>query len=571
MFPFIDPYPWSPTYNSPGMATVNVADDKSALSSLYPARDYRQKTGTIVGRVVAKDGVSQTHRHQRHRPQRRQIPSMRSRASPVTARRGLVGADGTFEITGLTPGAKYVVYIDQIGAGGFSTPKAILLGPEEYWNAGESSDATLDDACAATKIVLNSGETRHIRIAMNGIDRAPSFTYLPYSLPLDLSDNGERVIGLYGPFQSPYWTWSRQRGMENIDGVGFMGAVSGDGRVVGGTHHEAGRDRVRSGRSGACRALDARTWLEVHRRRKLPGLRHLPDQRVRREPATARRPWDSRSRIARTSTRSSGPRRGGMRRLGKTSEGAARANAVSGDGNVVGGWEEIPEAFGFRVGSHLAGARADAAHGSGAAESIRIRRRGHGSERRGHDGGRLRRRRRQQGCLQVDPRGRHGQHRPLPRARLLHVLRLGDRRAHRDMRGSRDDRDVDVSNDGKVITGASRLLNLGVDDAAIYTRGLGWMLMTEFLASQGVLEMSRWHVLGASVSGDGKVLTGTAFPLAADYYHGYRLELDQVFVCHDKRRGGSHAASRLSGCDGRASQAWRCDRAVCRRRAAVSC
>ena len=94
-----------------------------------------------------------------------------------------------------------------------------------------------------------------------------------------------------------------------------------------------------------------------------------------------------------------------------------------------------------------------------------------------------------------------------------------------------------ISNDGKVITGASRLLLLGIDDAAIYTRGLGWMLMNEFLASQGVLEMSRWQVLGARVSGDGKVLTGTAFPLAGDYYQGYRLELDQVFVCHDKRHG----------------------------------
>jgi hypothetical protein len=64
------------------------------------------------------------------------------------------------------------------------------------------------------------------------------------------------------------------------------------------------------------------------------------------------------------------------------------------------------------------------------------------------------------------------------------------------------------------------------------------MLLSEFLASQGVLEMSRWQILGARVSADGKVLTGTAFPLAADYYHGYRLELDQVFVCHDKHRGG---------------------------------
>jgi len=42
-------------------------------------------------------------------------------------------------------------------------------------------------------------------------------------------------------------------------------------------------------------------------------------------------------------------------------------------------------------------------------------------------------------------------------------------------------------------------------------------------------------VLAYEVSGNGKVLTGTAFPLAADYYQGYRLELDQVFVCHGNR------------------------------------
>jgi hypothetical protein len=95
-----------------------------------------------------------------------------------------------------------------------------------------------------------------------------------------------------------------------------------------------------------------------------------------------------------------------------------------------------------------------------------------------------------------------------------------------------------MSSDGEVITESSQLTYLGVSDAAIYTRGLGWMLLSEFLASQGVLEMSRWQILGARVSADGKVLTGAAFPLAADYYHGYRLELDQVFVCHDKHRGG---------------------------------
>jgi hypothetical protein len=32
-------------------------------------------------------------------------------------------------------------------------------------------------------------------------------------------------------------------------------------------------------------------------------------------------------------------------------EGSSRANAVSGTGTIVGGWEEIPEVGGFRVGS----------------------------------------------------------------------------------------------------------------------------------------------------------------------------------------------------------------------------
>jgi hypothetical protein len=96
-----------------------------------------------------------------------------------------------------------------------------------------------------------------------------------------------------------------------------------------------------------------------------------------------------------------------------------------------------------------------------------------------------------------------------------------------------------VSDDGKVITGSSRLTMVGIDDGAIYTPQMGWMLLGHFLEKQGVLEASRWLIFGGRVSADGKTLTGSGFPLAADYWHGFRLELDQVYVCHGKGRATS--------------------------------
>ncbi len=537
MFPFIDPYPSSPTYNSPGMATVNVADDKSALSSLYPAPHYRQKTGTIVGRVTARDGVSQI---MGVNVIARNVADPFDAISRISGDRtqGMVGLDGTFEITGLMAGAKYVVYIDQIGAGGFSTPKTILLGPEEYWNAGESSDGSLDDACAASKIVLNSGEIRHIRIMMNGIDRAPTFTHLPYSLPLDLSDNGQRVVGLYGPFQSPYWTWSKQRGMQDIDGVGFMGAVSGDGQVVGGTITKPVETEY-----GPVDQERAALWTRAN------GWKSIADESFQGCDIFQTSVWD----VNRDGSAAVGlafqdcthvyafkwTAKHGMRRLGKTSAGAARANAVSSDGDVVGGWEEIPEAGGFRVGSIWEGreqmlltdpeprnpygyvGEIMAINGAG---TMGV---GYGA---GIDNKDAYKWTSEDGMVNI---GRY----PGSVCYTYYDWETGE---PREACENRETAAISMSNDARVITGASRLTHLGVDDAAIYTRGLGWMLMGEFLASQGVLEMSRWQVLGARVSADGKVLTGTAFPLAADYYHGFRLELDQVFVCHDRHRGRGH-------------------------------
>jgi uncharacterized membrane protein len=534
MYPFIDPYPWSPTYNSPGMATVNVADDKAALSYLYPSPGYRQFTGTIKGRIVAKDDVTALSGIN---VIARNVAAPFDAISRISGDRtqGLTGADGSFEITGLTPGARYVVYIDEIGAGGFSTEKAVLLGPEEYWNSAESSDARHDDACASTRIVLRAGETRQIRFAVNGIDRAPNFTHLPYSLPIDLSRDGERVVGLYGPFQSPYWMWSRQNGMENIDGVGFIGGISADGRVIGGTLSKEVETEY-----GPIEQERAALWT------RSGGWKSIADESLGGCDIFHSSVWDVNGNGSAAVGLAWGncndafafkwtPKRG-LSRLHKISEGASRANAVSADGNLVGGWEEIPEAFGNRAGSLWDGNEQmlltdpDPGNPFGyAGEVMAIN--GPGTAAVGYGVG----------------RDAKDAYKWTPEDGMVNIGRYAGQVCYTyyDLEGNAidvcEDRETiatSISDDGKVITGASRLLHLGIDDAAIHTRGLGWMLMREFLESQGVLEMSRWQVLGARVSGNGKVLTGTAFPLAADYYHGYRLELDQVFVCHDKRRGG---------------------------------
>lgn len=47
MYPLINPFPFAPHYNSPQMATVNLPDDRASLSSIYPAANYADTTGTL--------------------------------------------------------------------------------------------------------------------------------------------------------------------------------------------------------------------------------------------------------------------------------------------------------------------------------------------------------------------------------------------------------------------------------------------------------------------------------------------------------------------------------------------
>jgi hypothetical protein len=547
MYPFIDPLPYSPTYDSPQMAIVqDDADDMAALSSIYPAPGYQATTGTIKGRVMAKDGTSQiTGINVIARRVDSPLDGAISRISGDSTQ-GLLGTDGTFTMTGLVPGANYVVYVDELRAGAFSTPRSLLLGPEEYWNAAESGDASKDDACAATPITLAAGETRQVTIAVNGIARAPTFTVIPYAMPNAVSDNGQRIAGIYDESNlSPYWVWDKTSFAKAGDvtflgGYGLNTAMSGNGRVVGGTikgpligydyidgtplyqqrpaiwTKETGWKQLAGTDFDGCDIFQTSIYdLTSDGSAAVGGLfkgcKFYPFK------------WSEKT---------------GIQLLSRIDDRSARANAVSGTGATIVGWQDIdPYNFPNRVGTIWQGK-----YQTLLAEPKSV--------------------------TEYNPAGYVGEVMAVNAAGNVAVgidagADLNDAFIWTSTGGTRNlggdpvpvcfydwwsggetcakRRTIaySLSDDAKVITGASRYADFfaGVfaADGAIFTPRLGWMQLSKFLQSQGVLEATNWVFFSTRVSGDGKTLIGTGYPLASDYYQGYRLELDQVYVCKGRK------------------------------------
>ena len=206
---------------------------------------------------------------------------------------------------------------------------------------------------------------RQIQIAVNGIPRAPTFTHISYGLVSDVSDNGQKIAGVYGTFQSPFWLWDKTDRQTISAASGFLGGISGNGRVVGGSSASTRTRRMARSSSSGPRS-GPRKGLEVDREHPVRGLRRLPYERLRPVQRRIDGRW-SRFRRLRECVRVQVDRQDRHDVLPKVSEnqqcqdpstgetygceGASRANAVSGTGTVVGGWEEIPEVGGFRVGS----------------------------------------------------------------------------------------------------------------------------------------------------------------------------------------------------------------------------
>ena len=234
MFPFID----SSGIGGAEQSTVNISDDVIGISNLYPTADYLANTGSISGVLRLKDGVTQYSGIN---------VIARNVANPYfdavsdmtgSATQGQLGPDGRFTIRGLTPGASYQLYIEEIIAGGYPTTPQPLVSEGEYWNTAEASNPITDAKCDATSIVATAAATGTADITFNGFADGIQFTPIVSAFLSSLSTDGSRAGGSADGGLVAI-RWDKLTGLEvlpegmgtnngNIDGPGTRMAIQHD-------------------------------------------------------------------------------------------------------------------------------------------------------------------------------------------------------------------------------------------------------------------------------------------------------------------------------------------------------
>ena len=207
MYPFIDTFSFAGREQS----TITHPDDFAAVSNLYPTPAYLTGRGSISGVLRLKDG--RTEYSGINVIARNVANPLHDAVSAMTGdqTQGRFGPDGRFTIRNLTPGQEYLVYIEEIVAGGYPTTPQMLVSQGEYWNVGESSDPALDRPCSATPILAEAGVTKTADITFNGYAQGVQFTPIVNAYLTDLAKNGRSAAGL---FEQTVFTWNQSQGFE---------------------------------------------------------------------------------------------------------------------------------------------------------------------------------------------------------------------------------------------------------------------------------------------------------------------------------------------------------------------
>jgi hypothetical protein len=207
MYPFID------NFSDVGreQSTITHPDDVAAISNLYPTPAYLTGRGSISGVLRLKDGRTQFSGI--NVIARNVKNPLFDAVSAMTGdqTQGLLGPDGRFTLRNLTPGEDYVVYIEEISAGGYPTTPQMLVSQGEYWDVAESSNPATDRPCNATPIRARAGVTQTANITFNGYAQGVQFTPIVSAYLTDLAKNGRSAAGV---FETTAFIWNESRGFE---------------------------------------------------------------------------------------------------------------------------------------------------------------------------------------------------------------------------------------------------------------------------------------------------------------------------------------------------------------------
>jgi hypothetical protein len=199
------------------------ADDIAILSTMYPEPDFFASKGAIAGTIFASNGATRLTGVN---------VIARNLADPFTDAVSAISSDftdstsqadplvGTYTINGLTPGADYALFVDEILAGGFSTPpNSPLPGPEEFFNgADEANENPPDDPLAFEPITVAAGSP------VGGVDVI--FNQPAPGDPLPVGDDGFVQLSL--PFEYEICGQVFDAVFVNANGNLTFGAASGD-------------------------------------------------------------------------------------------------------------------------------------------------------------------------------------------------------------------------------------------------------------------------------------------------------------------------------------------------------
>jgi uncharacterized membrane protein len=491
------------------MATVDRIDDIAAVSDIYPAPGWPGNRGTISGKIFDSSGLEVIGVNVIARNVADPFNDFSSYISGQVSK-GQAGPDGSFTLNGLTPGASYVIYVDNLLNGAFAVPRLVMLpGPEEYFNAAtESGDGSRDNRCGFTTVKVAAGTPVTANIKFNHLPGAPTFTQgVEIGIATDITPDGSIVVGGFYN-DGPIFRWDLNAGtLENLGGIMTSPpSISDDGTKIAGNVRGAD-DILRPA------IYENGVWTPLP---SVPGAVACNNTPAGLAYGSAWNISGDGSTVVGLSYGQAGCYSGTTRGFKWTAAGgtvqlpkvdafdkAGRANAVNYDGSVIVGWDDA-----------TVGTRRGVQWRNGVASLIK-----RGANPVGEaldltpDGEMI------VGAINSATNGQAWRYQPSTGVEQLGMLP-----------GQTGGTTNALNDDGSVITGFSTSLVTGILSPAIWTSSLGFSDLNQFFWSQGINTAGAAIVSGTAVSSDGRTIAGhmqTRFGFVP-----WALKIPTVLVCH---------------------------------------